>query len=205
MEKDIEPSKNKFDIDNFENTLQPVLDPIELWLIAGTLRDTGITSPTQIIRLVRESYEQGYFQKPPQTILAQASSCSTPLVSKVWNDTGYKNVEKKETALLSPDEERKLLTKVLSITDNTGFITAQEIRDLAGKMKNTTVGHSWHIGFVNRNAEFIQPVQTDKREEKRMQLKEEYIWSYYYLLLDILKGILVELIINADEMGYSQY
>ncbi|KAA6370044.1 MAG: hypothetical protein EZS28_034429, partial [Streblomastix strix] len=115
VETDNEPSQNKFDIDNFENTLQPVLDLIELQQIVGTIRDTGITSPIQIIRLVKESYEQGYFQKPPQTILAQASSCSTPLVSNVWNDTEYKNVEKKETALLSPDKERRLLIKVLCI------------------------------------------------------------------------------------------
>ncbi|KAA6387411.1 MAG: hypothetical protein EZS28_017062 [Streblomastix strix] len=143
MQKDTEPPYNKFDIDNFENTLQPILDPIELWLIADTPRDTWITSPTQIIRFIRENYRQEYFQKPPQTTLAQASSCSTPLVLKVGNDTGYKNVEKKRNcSLLSPDEEKKLLTKELCVIDSTKFITAQENRDLAGKMKNTTVGFS---------------------------------------------------------------
>jgi hypothetical protein len=39
MNKDEEISDSSFDINAFEKTLNGIIDPIELWLIAGDCRD----------------------------------------------------------------------------------------------------------------------------------------------------------------------
>ncbi|KAA6360670.1 MAG: hypothetical protein EZS28_043804 [Streblomastix strix] len=127
MQKDIEVQRNQLDIDNFEQTLDGVLDPVELWLITSDLRDSEVSCSSEALRMVKDSCDEGYCQKPSGILLAEAASCSPPLVACVWNGNGYQKVEIKESAIFTPEEELKLLAKILHIIDNTGFVTAQEI------------------------------------------------------------------------------
>ncbi|KAA6359762.1 MAG: hypothetical protein EZS28_044711, partial [Streblomastix strix] len=205
MEKDEDDSKVEFDPEIFESALHDVMDPVELWLLSGDLQDSDDSSPTTVIRMVKDIFNQGLIDKPPGIVLAEAVQCSPPLVSKVWNNSGYKKVENKNSALLTKAQEEQLLQKVLYIIDNTGFITAQEIRYWAEKISGKPVGHNWHVDFILRHNDEIGAIETDKREESRVKVSEESVLIYKILLITELKGIPVELIACTDEVGYQQY
>ncbi|KAA6381902.1 MAG: hypothetical protein EZS28_022572 [Streblomastix strix] len=127
MEKDEDVSKVEFDPDIFKSALYDIIDPVELWHLSGDLQDSDDSSPTTVIRMVKEVFCQGLIDNPPGIVLAEAVQCSPPLVSKVRNNSDYKKVENKNSALLNKAQGEQLLQKVLYIIDNTGFITAQEI------------------------------------------------------------------------------
>ncbi|KAA6353167.1 MAG: hypothetical protein EZS28_051306, partial [Streblomastix strix] len=147
----------------------------------------------------------GYMEKPKATLLAEAVDCSPPLVARIWNGPQYQKKEIKETRLLTPSQEEALLAKVLHIIDTTGFITAIEIRADASRIAGKNVGHSWHIGFLDRNDEAIGTIETDKREEARMKVSEEDVLYYESILEDETKNTPAELFVNADEVGYQQF
>ncbi|KAA6370723.1 MAG: hypothetical protein EZS28_033751 [Streblomastix strix] len=108
MKKDTDQQRYKFDQQTFEDALEGIIDPVKLWLMSGELRDKGISSLTDAIRMVRKSCKAGHIQKPEGTKLAEATKCSPPLVSKLWNNTGYKKVENKESAQLTIEQEQSL-------------------------------------------------------------------------------------------------
>ncbi|KAA6386424.1 MAG: hypothetical protein EZS28_018047, partial [Streblomastix strix] len=123
----LEVQRNQLHIGNLERTLDGVLDPIELWLITSDLRDSEVSCSSEALRMVKDSCDEGYCQKPSGLFLAEAASCSPPLVARLWNGSGYQKVEIKESAIFTPEEELKLLAKILHINYNTCFVTAQEI------------------------------------------------------------------------------
>ncbi|KAA6385929.1 MAG: hypothetical protein EZS28_018545 [Streblomastix strix] len=204
MEKDVEQSQPQFDIENFTTTLQDTVDTLELWLIESDLRQNGAHSSSDILRLIKQSCDMGYMGRPKATLLAEAVDCSPPLIVKIWNGPQYQKKEIKETRLLTPSQEEALLARVLYIIDTTGFIIAIEIRAEASRIAGKNVGHSWHIGFLDRNDEAIGTIQTDKREETRMKVSKEDVPYYESVLENENKNIPAELFVNADEVGYQQ-
>ncbi|KAA6376181.1 MAG: hypothetical protein EZS28_028291, partial [Streblomastix strix] len=97
MEKDVEQSQPLFDIENFTSTLQDTVDTLELWLIESDLRENGVQSSSDVLRLIKQSCEMGYMEKPKATLLAEAVDCSPPLVARIWNGPQYQKKEIKET------------------------------------------------------------------------------------------------------------
>ncbi|KAA6378703.1 MAG: hypothetical protein EZS28_025772, partial [Streblomastix strix] len=151
MEKDEDISNVEFDPKIFESALFDIMDPVELWLLSGDLKGSDDSSPTTVIRMVKDIFNQGLIDKPPGNVLVEAVQYSPPLMSKVWNNSGYKKVENKNSALLSKAQEQQLLQKFLYTIDNIGFITAQEIRYWTEKISGKPVGHNWHVYFIMRH------------------------------------------------------
>ncbi|KAA6378309.1 MAG: hypothetical protein EZS28_026164, partial [Streblomastix strix] len=205
MEKNEDVSKVEFVPEIFESALHDIMNPFELWLLSGDLQDSDDSSPTTVIRMVKDILNQRLIDKPPGIVLAEAVQYSPPLASKIWNNSGDKKIENKNSVILTKDLEEQLLQKVLYIINNTGFITAQEIRYCAEKISGKLVCHNWHVDFILRHNDVIGAIQTDKIEESRVKVSEESVFIYKILLITETKGIPVELIACTDEVGYQQY
>ncbi|KAA6392473.1 MAG: hypothetical protein EZS28_012005, partial [Streblomastix strix] len=200
MNKDEEISDSSFDINTFEKTLNGIIDPIELWLIAGDCRDQDVSSSTTALKMVKDSCDMGYIQKPTGVQLASAASCSPQLMSRLWNNGGYKKKEIKESAIFTPQQEQKILENILKIIDETGIVTLQEINEEAEKLAGRFIGYSFSIRFLQRHKDSIGIIATTAREERRVKLKEEDVLIYLQLIIEELKGIPAELIIQGDEV-----
>ncbi|KAA6378349.1 MAG: hypothetical protein EZS28_026126 [Streblomastix strix] len=168
--------------------------------MSGELRDKGISSSNEAKRMVRQCCEASYIQNPAGTILAETTKWSPPMVSKVWNNTGYEKVENKESALLTMEQEQSLVQRMLNIIDTTGFITTLEIRTEASRIAGCDVGHCWHVNLLKRHEDEFGILETKAGEESRIKIEESGIIYYQELLQEELKGIPVELNANADEV-----
>ncbi|KAA6367766.1 MAG: hypothetical protein EZS28_036707, partial [Streblomastix strix] len=92
---------------------------MELWFLSGDLHYSDESSPTTIIRMVKELFCQRLIYSPPGIVLAEAVQYSPPLASK-----------------------NCCFKMVLCIIDTTGLVTAQEIRYLAERVYVKPIGYN---------------------------------------------------------------
>ncbi|KAA6391030.1 MAG: hypothetical protein EZS28_013439 [Streblomastix strix] len=185
--------------------LENQMEPFDYWMLQGYIEESDPQTKTDAIRVIRKCQKEMDVDIPSQLEIAAAAECNPSLVSRTLSNKPKKIVEKKESALLSVEDEGKLVEYCLETIEQSGYITPIEIRIEASTMVRREVGHSWHIGFLDRNKNTFAYNNAHPRELARLQIQEMDIESYENTLRELSKSVPCELFLQADEVGYQQY
>ncbi|KAA6400652.1 MAG: hypothetical protein EZS28_003817, partial [Streblomastix strix] len=150
MEKEQVPNEG-FNSLKFLEKLEKQMEPFDYWMLQWYIKESDPHTKTDAIRVIEKCQQEMDVDIPSQLDIAAAAECYPSLVSRTLGNSSKKIIEKKQSAILSVEDERKLVEYCLQTIEQSGYTTPIEIRIEASTMVRREVGHTQHIRFLDRS------------------------------------------------------
>jgi hypothetical protein len=106
---------------------------------------------------------------------------------------------------LTDDQERELITTILSAASDLNFLTKRAVLDLVEHRYGKLLTYGWMHTFLARHQDEIGLARVHPQEDPRLQIPRCFLEQYLALVQEHVVGVNSRLVYNIDETGCSDW